>query len=121
MQHTGEFEIEELMFQIYYSDYEVNSFHFEDHGDTFAYEQDIYLEKKFTVNGDKKSMIIKQSVEGLFTPRYETYELKLIGLPFLPTKVLVDNKEYVGALAFDDLKRVRIKVTKHFRQIQIIK
>lgn len=121
MQHTGEFEIEELMFQIYYSDYEVNSFHFEDHGDTFAYEQDIYLEKKFTVNGDKKSMIIKQSVEGLFTPRYETYELKLIGLPFLPTKVLIDNKEYVGELAFDDLKRVRIKVTKHFRQIQIIK
>lgn len=121
MQHTGEFEIEELMFQIYYSKYEVNSFHFEDHGDTFAYEQDIYLEKKFTVNGDKKSMIIKQSVEGLFTPRYETYELKLIGLPFLPTKVVIDNKEYVGQLAFDDLKRVRIKVTKHFRQIQITK
>jgi alpha-glucosidase len=121
MQHTGEFEIEELMFQIYHSNYEVNSFHFEDHGDTFAYEQDIYLEKKFTVNGDKKSMIIKQSVEGLFTPRYETYELKLIGLPFLPTKVVIDNKEYVGELAFDDLKRVKIKVTKHFRQIQIIK
>lgn len=121
MQHTNEFEIEELTFQIYYSNYEVNSFYFEDHGDTFAYEQDIYLEKKFIVNGDKKSMTIKQSVEGLFTPRYETYDLKLIGLPFKPSKVIVDNKEYVGSLAFDELKRVRIKVTKHFRNIQVLK
>ena len=30
---------------------EVNSFLFEDYGETFAYEQDIYLEKKFVVKG----------------------------------------------------------------------
>lgn len=121
MQHTNQFEIEELTFQIYYSNYEVNSFYFEDHGDTFAYEQDIYLEKKFVVNGDKTTMTIKQSVEGLFTPRYETYDLKIIGLPFKPSKVLIDNKEYKGELIFDELKRIRINSSKHFRQIQIIK
>jgi alpha-glucosidase len=121
MQHTNQFEIEELMFQIYYSAYEVNSFYFEDHGDTFAYEQDIYLEKKFVVNGDLKSMTIKQSVEGLFTPRYETYDLKIIGLPFLPTKVLIDGKEYIGELKFDELQRIRVKASKHFRQIIITK
>jgi alpha-glucosidase len=119
MQHVNEFEIDELMFQIYFSKYEVNSFYFEDHGDTFAYEQDIYLEKKFVVNGDDKSMTIKQSIEGLFTPRYETYELKLIGLPFKPSKIIIDNKEYTGDLNFDDLKRVKIKVSKHFKQITI--
>ena len=119
MQHVNEFEIDELIFQIYYSSYEVNSFYFEDHGDTFAYEQDIYLEKKFVVNGDEKTMNIKQSTEGLFTPRYETYELKLIGLPFKPSKIIIDNKEYIGDLAFDELNRIRIKVSKHFKQIQI--
>jgi len=119
MQHVNEFEIDELMFQIYYSNYEVNSFYFEDHGDTFAYEQDIYLEKKFIVNGDDKTMTVKQSVEGLFTPRYETYELKLIGLPFKPSKIIIDNKDYVGDLSFDALKRIRIKVSKHFKQISI--
>ncbi|KHJ36750.1 alpha-xylosidase BoGH31A [Pedobacter glucosidilyticus] len=121
MQHVNEFEVEEMIFQVYYSDYEVNSFYFEDHGDTFAYEQDIYLEKKFVVNGDKKSMLIKQSIEGLFTPRYETYDLKIIGLPFKPSKVVIDGKDYTGDLAFDDLKRVRLKVNKNFRQVQIFK
>ena len=46
MQYTNEIPIEEVRLNIYYSDYEVNSFLFEDYGETFAYEQDIYLEKK---------------------------------------------------------------------------
>jgi alpha-glucosidase len=121
MQHTNEFEVEEMMFQVYYSEYEVNSFYFEDHGDTFAYEQDIYLEKKFVVNGDKKSMIVKQSIEGLFTPRYETYDLKIIGLPFKPSKIIIDNKDYVGSLEFDELGRIRLKVNKHFKQLEVFK
>jgi alpha-glucosidase len=121
MQHTKEFEVEEMTFQIYYSNYEVNSFYFEDHGDTFAYEQDIYMEKKFVVNGDKKCMTIKQSIEGLFTPRYETYELKIIGLPFKPSKVLIDGNVYAGKLEFDELKRISLKTPKHFKQVQVVK
>ena len=66
-------------------------------------------------------MTIKQSIEGLFTPRYETYDIKLIGLPFKPTKIVVDGKDHVGSFEFDDLKRVRLKVSKHFRNIQVFK
>jgi alpha-glucosidase len=119
MQYVGEIEIDELMFQIYYSDYEVNSFCYEDHDDTFAFEQNIYLEKKYVVNGDAGSMTITQSIDGLFTPRYETYDLKIIGLPFTPVKVLIDGREYTGDLSFDDLKRVRIKSAKNFKRIEI--
>ena len=121
MQYVGEFEPDEIKFQIYYSDYEVNSFYFEDHGDTFAYEQDIYTEKKFVVKGDTTSLNIKQSSEGLYTPRYETYELKLIGLPFKPTKVYIDGKEQRQDLSFDELKRVIIRANKNFRNIEIFK
>ncbi len=121
MQYVGEFEPDEIKFQIYYSDYEVNSFYFEDHGDTFAYEQDIYTEKKFVVKGDATSLNIKQSSEGLYTPRYETYELKLIGLPFKPTKVYIDGKEQRQDLSFDELKRVIIRANKNFRNIEIFK
>ena len=121
MQYTGEKEIEEMMFRIYYSDYEVNSFYYEDHGDTFAYEQDIYLEKKYVVNGNAHSMIIKQSIEGLFTPRYETYDLKIIGLPFTPSKIIIDGKELTQKVEFDDLKGMRIKAGKNFKEIQIFK
>jgi alpha-glucosidase len=119
MQYVGEFDIDALIFQVYYSDYEVNSFYFEDHDDTFAYEQNIYLEKKYVVNGNSESMSIVQSIEGLFTPRYETYDLKIIGLPFNPGKVIIDEKEYEGDLSFDELKRVRISTGKNFRRIEI--
>ncbi|WP_411274505.1 glycoside hydrolase family 31 protein [Daejeonella sp.] len=120
MQHVGEFEIDELMFQVYYSDYEANSFYFEDHDDTFAFEQDIYLEKKYVVKGDASSMTLTQSIEGLYTPRYETYDLKIIGLPFTPAKVLIDGREYTGDLNFDELRRVRIKSNKNFKRIEIL-
>ncbi len=121
MQYVGEFEPEEIIFQVYYSDYEVNSFYFEDHGDTFAYEQDIYLEKKFVVNGNENTISIKQSIEGLFTPRYETYDLKFIGLPFKPSKIIIDGKTVVQNLEFDELNRIRIQANKNFREIQLSK
>jgi alpha-glucosidase len=120
MQYVGEYEVDELIFQIYYSEYEVNSFYYEDHDDTFAFEQNIYLEKKYVVNGDERSMTIVQTIEGLFTPRYETYDLKIIGLPFAPSKVLIDGKEFTNSLEFDDLKRLRIKSSKNFKRIEIL-
>ncbi len=121
MQYVGEIEPEEMKFQVYYSDYEVNSFYYEDHGDTFAYEQDIYTEKKFVVRGDTISLNIKQYSEGLYTPRYEIYELKLIGLPFLPSRVTVDGKELKQDFVFDELRRVIIRANKNFKEIQVFK
>lgn len=120
MQYVGEIDLEEIKFQVYHSPYEVNSFYYEDHGDTFAYEQDIYTEKKFVVKGDDHSLSIRQFSEGLYTPRYETYDLKLIGLPFLPTRVIIDGKEQKLELEFDALKRVRIKANKNFKEIQVL-
>jgi alpha-glucosidase len=46
--------------------------------------------------------------------------LKIIGLPFTPSKVLIDGKEFTNDLEFDDLKRVRIKSSKNFRRIEIL-
>ena len=120
MQYVGEYEVDELIFQIYYSEYEVNSFYYEDHDDTFAFEQNIYLEKKYVVNGDQRSMTIVQTIEGLFTPRYETYDLKIIGLPFVPSNVLIDGKDFTNSLEFDDLKRLRIKSSRNFKRIEIL-
>jgi len=120
MQYVGEKDLEEIKFQVYHSPYEVNSFYYEDHGDTFAYEQDIYTEKKFVVKGDDQSLNIRQSSEGLYTPRYETYDLKLIGLPFLPKRIIIDGKEQIVDLEFDALKRVRIQANKNFKEIQVL-
>jgi alpha-glucosidase len=96
MQYVGESEIDEMLLNIYYAPYHVNSFMFEDHGDTFGYEQDIYVEKKFETHGNAQAFVIQQSIEGMFTPRYEFYRLKIYGLPFNVTKIFVDGKEIKG-------------------------
>src|SRR3569833_2286642 len=119
MQYVGEKEIEEVKLNVYFSNYEVNSFLFEDYGETFAYEQDIYLEKKFVVNGKSTVLTIQQSMEGLYTPRYEAYYFNVIGLPFKPSKILADGKDVPYSV--DDNKCVEFKFTKNFKQIEIVK
>ncbi|TCC92204.1 DUF4968 domain-containing protein [Pedobacter frigiditerrae] len=118
MQYVGEKPIDEVWLNVYYADYEVNSFLFEDHGDTFAYEQDIYLEKKFSVRGDGKNLFIQQATEGLYTPNYELYDYNVIGIPFKISKVFVDDKE--TDFSIDERQRLRFKSNKNFIHIKII-
>jgi alpha-glucosidase len=118
MQYVDEKPIDEVLLNVYYAGYEVNSFLYEDHGDTFAYEQDIYLERKFSVKGDGKNLFISQTFEGLYTPNYELYDYKVIGIPFEIGKIFVDDKE-LSAFKFDELKRLRFKSNKNFISIKI--
>jgi alpha-glucosidase len=120
MQYVGQMEIEEVKLNIYYTDYEVNSFLFEDYGETFAYEQDIYLEKKFVVNGSSRELTINQSMEGLYTPRYDGYHLNIIGLPFKPSKIIADGKVVKDFIINTD-GTVEFKFSKNFKHIEIIK
>ena len=95
VQHTGELEIKELQLTVYYADYDANSFLYEDHHDTFAYEQDIYTEKHFQYRAGQTGFTVEQTQEGMFTPRYDTYYLRLAGLPWANYKVIVDGLETV--------------------------
>jgi alpha-glucosidase len=118
MQYVGEKEIDEVKMNVYYSDFEANSFIFEDYGETFAYEQDIYLEKKFVVMGNAQKLTIQQSMEGLYTPRYENYHLNIIGLPFKPTRIIADNQEIKDFVIAAD-KTLQLKLRKNFTQLVI--
>ena len=120
MQYVGHKEIEEVKLNVYYSDYEANSFLFEDYGETFAYEQDIYLEKKFAVKGNSKSFTIEQSMEGLYTPRYEGYKFNIMGLPFKPSKIVVDGKA-ITDYKVDKNKNVEFNFSKNFKHIEVLK
>ncbi|MVN92693.1 glycoside hydrolase family 31 protein [Mucilaginibacter aquatilis] len=119
MQYVGEKEIEEVKLNVYYSEAPANSFFFEDYGETFAYEQDIYSEKKFVASGKPTSFTLQQSMEGLYTPRYENYHFNVVGLPFKPSKIIADGKE-VTDFVFDAEKLILdFKFTKNFKQIEI--
>ncbi|RVT96558.1 DUF4968 domain-containing protein [Mucilaginibacter limnophilus] len=117
MQYVNEKPIEEVKLNIYHSDYEANSFLFEDHGESFAYEQDIYSEKKFVVNGDTSSLVMNHSMEGLYTPRYDGYLFNVIGLPFVPAKVSIDGKDIEFAVNSD--KILEFRHTKSFKHLEI--
>ncbi|RZK78713.1 MAG: DUF4968 domain-containing protein [Pedobacter sp.] len=118
MQYVGEKDIDEVLLNVYFSDYEVNSFLYEDHGDTFAYEQDIYSEKKFSVKGGTNNLVIEQSRTGLYTPNYELYNYNVVGLPFNVTKITVDEKD-ITDFTIDDRNCLRFKSNKNFTIIKI--
>jgi len=118
MQYVGEKKIDEVILNVYYTDGEVNSFLYEDHGDTFAYEQDIYSEKKFNVKGDASTLIIAQSVEGLYTPNYETYSYNVVGLPFQVQSITIDDQE-VSDFSMNENKELRFKSDKKFSEVRI--
>jgi alpha-glucosidase len=119
MQHTGERESDHLNLSIYYSDYSVNSFIYEDHGDTFAYEQDIYTEKKFVVGGNNKGLLIEQSWQGMYTPAYDTYHIRIIGLPFTPSAVFRDGKKVKDFSINEESGHLEMVIFKSFRKLEI--
>jgi len=120
MQYVGEKEIEEVTLNVYYSDYEANSFFFEDYGETFAYEQDIYLEKKFVVNGNESELTIQESMEGLYTPRYDNYHINVFGLPFVPSKI-ISGQNQIADFEIGEDNSLKFKIRKNFKKIKIQK
>jgi alpha-glucosidase len=123
MQYTGEKEIEALLLSIYYADYNANSFLYEDHGDTFAYEQEIYTEKKFAYeySTDSGKVIVSQSQVGLFTPRYDTYRIRFTGVPKLPSKITLNNQRTIGYThtTIGNAFELHFSVTKSFQTLEL--
>ena len=121
MQYTGQFELKELFLNIYYADYTVNSYMYEDHGDNLAYQQDIYTEKKFLYEGDETGFTITQSATGLYTPRYDTYALRLIGLPFDYVSIFIDGKPFTDYNTDPDNGNITLNVFKSFEVLEVKK
>ncbi len=119
MQYVGEIPVNELVLNIYFADYKVNSFIYEDHGDTFAYEQEIYTEKKFVVEGSDDSLAIEQSAIGLYTPRYDTYKIKVIGLPYSFRHIKCDDKFIHDYYIDEQTGILEFRVFKSFHRIEI--
>lgn len=91
MQYTNEKKIDAMKFLVYFGDGEHHSYDYEDHGDTFAFEQNIYLERHFIQTGTAQSLTLLQQRDGLYTEKYDTYKLYFVGLPFATTQAVVDG------------------------------
>jgi alpha-glucosidase len=115
MQYSSEKAIEIMHLKVYHTDKKVNSFLYEDHGDTYAYESDVYAEKKFTVSGDQTKLTITQQVDGLFKESYSDYVMVLYGLPFEAKSVRVDG--VISNLSTHTDGFPKLVVSKEFKNI----
>jgi alpha-glucosidase len=70
------------------------------------------------VKGNPKGLTIDQSLEGLYTPRYDAYHFKMMGLPFKTYKIFGDGKE-VKQFSIDKNKNVEFTFSKNFKHIEL--
>lgn len=117
MQYTFEKNIEELKLNVFYGSGKHDSYLYTDHGDTFAYEQSIYSEKHFIVEGKSDLLSILQHQEGLYHARFQTYKIYFIGLPFEAEHLLVDGASL--PLQRDADGQLYAQVEKEFRKLTI--
>lgn len=115
MQYTDEKKIESLKLVVYYADGEHRSYAYTDHGDTFAYQQDVYLEKRFKQISTSNRVTILQQRDGLYTERYDTYKIYLVGLPFVWTIAEVDGVRL--AIHLDEEGKQFIIVENDFKKL----
>src|SRR5690606_16521001 len=117
MQYTDEKKIDALKLLLYYDEGENHSYGYTDHGDTFAYEQNIYLEKHFIQESTKERVQLLQQREGLFTERYDDYKIYIIGFPFEPTSITVDGLAH--DLKVDENGQQYIQENNDFKKLKI--
>jgi alpha-glucosidase len=118
-QYVGEKEIEELMLDVYYKLGVEKSQVYEDANDGYDYIKGRYSLRNFNLTGKNNELTIQQFKSGKFTTPYETFKLKLIGLPFKIDKIEIDNE----IVKFKDVKLNgdnTIIVTKEFTELRII-
>jgi len=117
MQHVNEQLITSLSLLVYHTNDEIESYIYEDDGASFDYEQQMYLEKKFTVTGSASTLRISQTADGLYEEKYGTYKMELIGLPFEVRQVSVDDRR--ATVERDEKGVYHIQVAKDFKNILI--
>ncbi|SMO79060.1 glycoside hydrolase family 31 protein [Solitalea koreensis] len=118
MQYVNEIDFEALTLKTYFSDKPAESVVYEDEGDGFGYQQGVFLEKRFNVNGTNSTFIMKQRIEGLYSPQYDKYHHFIYGLPFRAGRIMVDGNE-LKQYSVDSKNRLSFKTSRDFHTIDI--
>ncbi len=91
-QYVGELEIEELILDVYFKLGKEKSTVYEDAQDGYDYKKGRYSLRSFKLIGKDNELIIQQHKEGKFITSYETFKLRLHGLPFKVVSVELDSQ-----------------------------
>jgi alpha-glucosidase len=89
-QHTAE-PVEELTLYVYFNLGLMTSQFYEDAGEGFDYQQDMYALTTFETTGTPTSMTLIRHVTGDWQPQYSTIKIFLIGFPTFAKTCTVDG------------------------------
>lgn len=119
MQYVGEKEVTELTLKVYHTSMKVRSELYEDAGDGYEYKKGIYNVRTFTTTGNTQEARIRQYVRGRFTPSYSRYRVELIGLPFVPTRIELDDIASKAEFTRTEQGTYLITVPSGFEQMHV--
>tara|TARA_R110002051_G_scaffold137593_1_gene210083 strand:- start:4218 stop:6617 length:2400 start_codon:yes stop_codon:yes gene_type:complete len=118
-QYVGELELTELILDVYFKLGIENSTVYEDDQDGYDYKKGRYSLRNFKLNGKENELIIQQFKDGTFITSYETFKIRLHGLPYKIASIIVDNEN----VSLQDVKLTgnnTIEVTKEFTTLQLL-
>ena len=118
-QYVGEIELSELILDVYFKLGIENSTVYEDDQDGYDYKKGRYSLRNFKLNGKEKELIIQQFKDGTFVTTYETFKIRLHGLPYKIASIMVDNEN----VSLQDVKlsgNNTIEVSKEFTTLQLL-
>ncbi|MGC1473334.1 MAG: glycoside hydrolase family 31 protein [Psychroserpens sp.] len=90
-QYVGEKKIDSVVLDVYYKKGKEQSELFDDAHDGYDYTKGRYSLRTFKLTGKPQELIVQQHKEGKFNAEYETFELRIHGLPFTINEIQVDN------------------------------
>lgn len=93
MQYTSERDPELLELNVYYSESETVSKLYEDAGEGYDYMDDDYCLTTFALEPHDDKLALTASRDGSFSPTYQRVKINLIGLPFAPSSIKVDDEK----------------------------
>jgi alpha-glucosidase len=120
MQYVGEFEVEELLLKVYHSVQKVTSMLYEDAGDGYEYKKGSSNVKTFTQVANSTELKLRQHASGRFQPTYKSYRIELIGLTFIPSKIVVDDIQSDISFEVDEKGGYSVQVPAGFEEIRFL-
>jgi len=117
-QYIGEKQFESITLEVYYKEGKAESSLYDDENDGYDYTKGMYSERSFKLNGKPNELILQQHKAGKYITRYQRFDMKLIGLPFKVSKILMDKDE-LNMDSFDQVTQT-ISVNKDFSEIHFM-
>jgi len=118
-QFVDQKNIDKITLDVYYKQGKEDSTLYDDAHDGYDYTKGRYSLRTFKLTGRTNELIIQQHKEGKYVTSYENFILKLHGLPFEISKIMIDNENIpMKNLIVNGSNSILID--KNFTQIHLI-